>query len=166
MTNVDLGLPYFLMSFKYDKTTPIEFGLQQSTEDNNVYVSNSDGANWAKIDLYDFGWGNEIGFMRLPKLSFEQLFYLLEHSTLDSNKYGASHIILKDYSYDLLNYLLVKLNDSSFKVTRSLKKAFQILGLDQVKNRTPIIGKSQSEIQQDFEMWKFVTETLRDDALK
>lgn len=160
LEKIDVRTPYFMMSFKYDKTSPKEFGLQEMSD--NINVSITDGSKWLKIDSHDFGWGSEIGFMRLPKLSFEELMSLLEHSPLDVNKYGAASVILSEHHQELFDYLQDKMTENSLKVTDSLREGLLTLGLDRVKNRTPIFGKSPDEIQDDFQKWKSITQAFND----
>ena len=64
---------FFKMSFRFDKCTPEAFGLVLSENSENIYVDKSEGSLWKQQNLYDFGWGAEYGFVRLPEPSFYDL---------------------------------------------------------------------------------------------
>ena len=73
----------FLSSYRFNKTTPAEFGL--IGQDDRTYLCPKDNSLWVQMDLYDFGWGREYGFCKIPMLDFEQLFDLLIHAQLEEN---------------------------------------------------------------------------------
>lgn len=138
--NIDVNKKYFLMSFRFDKTKPEDFGLVRSSYDENLYICKSDNSKWLKCELYDFGWGNEFGFERLPELEFSELIYLLENSKVQENRYGAAYVLEKKYPDDLLNYLLSVFNSKNLLINESLKEIIKILRLDAVKNRSGILA--------------------------
>jgi hypothetical protein len=158
---IDYNKKYFLMSFRFDKEKLEDFGLSKSNCSEDVFVDNNDKSEWIRSALYDFGWGNENGFIRLPKLDFLGLWDLLTNSHLLENKYGAAYLLENEYPNALLDYLLVILNDSDSKITDSLKEVFMILKLDSVKNRSDIVGKSFAEINNSLEKWKLVSELIK-----
>jgi hypothetical protein len=107
------------------------------TEKNNIYTSLEDNSEWIKRELLDLGWGNEIGYCRLPLLSFDKLFELSIKSnkkgrkTLtedDYNLYGSLALLLFDY-HDLFldkieeisddNKIISKLHDDYFKLLKN-----------------------------------------------
>ena len=59
----------FMMSMRFNKESPEDFGLIPS-EDSDIYVKPSDNSLWKKRNLYDFGWGKENGFYKLPLPNF------------------------------------------------------------------------------------------------
>ena len=145
---------YFLMSIRFNKTTPEEFGLTR-TDIDNVYISIEDGSFWEKTDLYDFGWGNEYGFEKLPKLTFEELFELIFQSNIEENRYGAAAIILKKYSTELLELCMQLINNN--ELSKKYLDVFKILGLNYPSNRSNILGKSYQEINELNEKWREIS---------
>lgn len=154
--NIDDNLKYFKMSFKFNKTEPQDFGLV-SQNNSNLFIDLGDRSLWEKKYLYDFGWGNENGFMRLPALSFNELWYLLLNNNIEENKYGAAQIILNEYPDELLECLQRFFQGPSPSVNNSLIEAFKILKLDELRNRSNVLGKSYEEIQNDWENWKTIS---------
>lgn len=153
------GTQYFMMSFRFNKRSPGDFGLTRNS-DGKTYSFKGDQSLWIQRDLYDFGWGKEYGFMKIPKLDFCHLWELLNISDMEENRYGAAQVILDDYSDDLLDYLIVLLRDQSFKSGRTFEEACKILKLNETRNRSSTLGKSASQIANDFENWKFVSEEI------
>ena len=64
---IDYNKKYFLMSFRFDKNKPEDFGLEKSPSNDNIFIDLRDNSEWLKKDLYDFGWGNEYGFYKITK---------------------------------------------------------------------------------------------------
>lgn len=160
--SADINKKYFRMSFKFDKSKPEDFGLIQSNQNADIYIDANDNSEWERKALYDFGWGNENGFVRLPQLDFVTLWHLLQNSELQENIYGAAYIIESEFSDALKNYLLNYLNDSNMKVTEPLKKAFKVLRLEKIENRSDVVGKSYNEIKRDFEDWERISSITND----
>lgn len=158
---MDLTQQYFLTSFRFDKTTSEDFGLVPSSEQADLFIRKSDGSTWKKKNLYDFGWGNETGFVKQPELDFEGLWYLLLNSGLQENEYGAASELLDLYPDELLTrveQILAGNNVSSLEPKQ--KRAFLILKLDLPLNRSKTIGKSSEQISRDFERWRAVSEKI------
>lgn len=158
---IDLGKMYFKMSFRFDKSSPEDFALIKSHQTDNYYVDVGDNSLWQKKDLYDFGWGNENGFMRFPKLTFDELWYLITNSTIQENKYGGAYIIEENFPDELLKHLLNIFGQQNKCISEGEKEAFKILKLYEPKNRSNIIGKSFSQIDEDFKNWKNVSERVK-----
>lgn len=156
---IDANKKYFMMSFRFNKTRPEDFDLHPSQQKQDIFVDLKDNSQWIKLDLYNFGWGNEVGFMRLPKLNFEQLWGLLLNSSIEENKYGSAFLIESEYPDELLNFLIELFNNTS-QISKSMKEAFKILKLDEVRNRSGVLGKSYNEIQNDFNKWKVISERI------
>lgn len=156
--DLDVNKNYFYMSFRYYSCKPEDFNLIAFNED--IYIHKYDKTKWIKLDLYDFGWGNECGFMKLPKLNFNELWELLVDTKIQDNKYGAAYLIEKDYPEQLLNFVMPFIKNEK-KINKSILKAFKILKLDESKNRSPIVGKSNCEIERDFRYWKYVSEKIK-----
>lgn len=148
---------YFHMSLRFNKCKPEDFDLIKFK--NNVYKHKFNDTKWIKKELYDFGWGNECGFMRLPELTYSELWYLLISSDIQENKYGAAYIIEKNYSDKLLKTVQDLLNNKEL-INESVLKGFEILKLYEVKNRSNIIGKSNKEIERDFKKWEKISKKI------
>lgn len=162
MINIDINKKYFLLSFRFNKSTSDDFGLVQSKEDISIFTNKDDNSQWVRQESYDFGWGNENGFMRLPELNFEQLWYLLNNSAIQDNMYGSAFIIEERYPDKLLEVLKNIFEYNQHVVDESLKKVLKILKLHEARNRSEILGKSFIEIEEDFKKWKDISGKVRD----
>ena len=80
-------MKYFMMSMHFNKSKPEDFGLKVLNSD--TYIDD-EGTKWKPLELYDFGWGPENGYYRLPMLSFKDLFIIGSHDDDMINKYGIS----------------------------------------------------------------------------
>ena len=155
--DIDPNERYFVMSFRFNKNKAEDFGLTPSAEE-GIYIDNKDGSLWIRRQLYSFGWGQENGFMRVPQLTFEQLWYLLINSDIEGNRYGAATIIEEEYAGELRDLILnVFSNDD--KIKDSIKMALRILKLDtDSRNRSKTEGKSFDEVEKDYKLWQYISE--------
>jgi len=160
--SIDINKDYFRMSFRFDKKTPEEFGLTHLNKTSNRYIDVSDNSYWIQRKLYDFGWGNENGFMRHQNLSFDELWCLLVESKLEANRYGAAYVILNEYPEELLSYLDSLFDNPNNNISDSMKEAFEILGLEEVRNRCETTGKSYEEVNREYEKWKYVSKRVKE----
>ena len=147
-------LRYFRMSMRYNKVRPVEFGLQVSTSDPRLYIAPEDGSRWEKRRLYDFGWGPEVGFVRLPKLEFEDLWELLLNSGVEENRYGAAAIILMDYPDLLLEQVESAMRQGD--IGQQFRSALDILELDKAINWTDPTEKTPEDVREDYRRWSEV----------
>ena len=69
---------YFVMSIRFNKHNATDFGL--ISNDTTTAINPKDGSLWQKTNLYDFGWGKENGFHRVPLPGFETLLELVLYS--------------------------------------------------------------------------------------
>ena len=149
---------YFMMSRRFDKKLPEDFGLVLSN-DPEIFIMPSDKSKWKIRKLYDFGWGKENGFYKLPLLNFDELCNLILSSEIEDNKYGAASIILDDYNYNLLKKCQeIFINNKNLKM---YKEFFEILELYKPINRSTIIGKNYKEIKEDFKKWVEIAEKIK-----
>jgi hypothetical protein len=148
-------MKYFLMSRKFNKHNPEDFGLCKN-ECGELFLM-SDRAVWKPRQLYDFGWGQENGFYRTPILAFEELFSLGVESHDEDNVFGAAIVLTEDYAEELLVKLENLIRGPIADIAR-YRKFFEVLKLDLPYNRCSTIGKSVSEINKDFERWKKIAE--------
>ncbi len=142
---------------RFDKKMPEDFGLI-SSEDPEIFIMPVDNSCWKKRSLYDFGWGKENGYYRLPIPGFDQLIDIILNSDILDNKYGAGAIILDDYG----DQLLKKCQEIFNKEFDSEKYSefFDILQLRNSINRSSILGKSTSQISDDFRKWTEISERI------
>jgi hypothetical protein len=162
MNIIDISKKYFLLSFRFNKSTPDDFGLVQSKDDSTIFIDIDDTSQWVRQESYDFGWGNENGFMRLPELNFEQLWNLLNNSTIQDNKYGSAYVIEQKYPEKLYEAMKNIFEQNQHSTDKSLKEALKILKLDEAINRSEILGKSIKEIEEDFKKWKDLSEKVKE----
>lgn len=148
------------MSFRFDKCKPEDFALKLSQQDPEVYINVEENSLWVKREMYDFGWGNECGFMRTPKLEFSDLWELLISSNIQENKYGAARLIEKEYARELMNYLLDTFKSQSFSADNSFIEAAKILKLEKVRNRCETTGKTFKEIENDYQNWEMISDKV------
>ncbi|MGO4692981.1 hypothetical protein AB4Z50_01755 [Paenibacillus sp. 2TAB26] len=150
---------YFLMSFRFDKSTPEEFGLKRSAE-NGFYICPKDNSLWVQRDLYDFGWGDETGFVRLPECDFEQLWHLMMESGIQENRYGSAAEILRQYADELLSKIYPIISDPLYSNDYSINDSLKILELNRPYNRSSILGKSQEQIKEDYNKWLYISKKI------
>lgn len=144
----------FMMSMRFNKEAPEDFGLIPS-EDTDIYIMPSDKSLWKKRNLYDFGWGKENGYYKLPLPQFDDLVNIIMNSECKDNKYGAAAIILDDFNDNLLRKCQEILKDG--KNAKKYYDFFRILQLDIPINRSFTLGKNNKEISEDFEKWKYIS---------
>jgi len=151
---------YFFMSFRFNKSTPEDFGLKKNAE-NGFYVYPKDNSLWVQRNLYDFGWGNEDGFVRLTECDFEQLWKLIIDSSIQENRYGSASEILRQYADQLLSKIYPIISDPKYNYDYSLNDALKILGLDSPYNRSSILGKSEEQINDDYNKWLYISKKVK-----
>ena len=83
---------YFVMSIRFNKCIASDFGLISKNE--NIAINPIDNSIWIKTKLYDFGWGKENGFYKIPLPNFNTLLELALYSTNEEDMYGAAAVIL------------------------------------------------------------------------
>ena len=77
---IDINQKHFIASFRYNKSKPEDFGLKKVVGKDHFVDKN--GILWKNEILWDSGWGNEYGFVRMPEPNFEQLWILLTKSNI------------------------------------------------------------------------------------
>ena len=109
---------------------------------------------WAQEEMWDSGWGNEYGFVRLPRLNADELWDLLTTSKIYENQRGASEFLERSFP-DQLKSKLTSLFDSVEKLDSKLSKRLSnVEVLRTGVSRNGIIGKHYSEIKKDFKEWQ------------
>ena len=153
---------FFMMSKRFNKQSAQDFGLIDLS---NGFAKNLlDGSVWQKTKLFDYGWGQENGYCKIPLPDYPELFSIVLSENDEEDVYGAAAIIERDYPEKLLEQCENMIKDSTRK--KDLKKISRVFQLDYPINRCPIIGKSHSDIMSDSERWKkiseFITNTSED----
>lgn len=145
---------YFLMSNRFNKQSAQDFGLSESG--GGMAVDPADGSLWKRDRLFDFGWGAEDGYYRVPLPGFSRLLDMVISEDDAEDVYGAAAIIERQYSEELLACC----EDMVLDPGRSgdFEKVSRVFQLDHPVNRCPITGKTGREIQADSERWKRISE--------
>lgn len=158
---IDTNQKHFIASFRYNKSKPRDFGLKEI--DGKDYYIDKDGVLWKNEILWDSGWGNEYGFVRMPEPNFEQLWILLTESNIENNILGSAEL-LTHYPNELKEKLQSLFNLGK-KVNRKLTKRLSHLELlNHVINHSSVGGKRPEEVDRDYRKWKKLKEDF--DKLK
>ncbi len=145
---------YFFMSTRFNKCDAADFGLLSI--DPNTAINPADNSIWKKTTLYDFGWGKENGFYKVPLPCFNTLFELVLYSTNRDDIYGAATIILENFPDSLLCQCEIFANDYSKK--QEFKKMVELFGLKFPINRCSVVQKKYEQIQSDYLRWKRIAD--------
>lgn len=145
---------FFVMSIRFNKQSALDFGL--TDKGNGMAVNQADGSLWKKDLLYDFGWGPENGYYRVPLPDFSHLLDILLVESNDEDIFGAAAIIERQHPEELLEYCENMILDP--KRTKDFEKISRIFRLDDPINRCSIKGKQYQEILSDSERWKRISE--------
>ena len=143
---------YFLMSWRFDKSTAESFGLIPKSE--KIAINPIDNSSWEKALLYDFGWGQENGYYRTPLLGFTQLCDLAIHGTNRDDVYGATAIILNLFPEELLVYCEMLIKSGGESDLEEFDKLCLLCKLQEPYNRSPTKHKKPEVVKNDFCRWK------------
>lgn len=142
---------YFLMSTRFNKSSPSDFGLEYI---DGKYKRKEDETEWMPCKLYDFGWGRETGFYKIPIGSFEELINIVVNTSDKEDMYGAAAIIDEMFPQELKIYLL---NLMSQTVSDSVKRRLnEVFNLDKRFNRTAFVGMRLSDIEKESKQWLLI----------
>ncbi len=141
---------YFRMSKMFNKRSPQDFGLTISA--GNAVIDPQDGTIWIFAPLYDFGWGKENGFYKLPELSFSELISLIGAADNEEDLYGAAAFVLDRHADALLEYCEQLLSQSDR--LPEFQHLAKVLKLEKTLNRSSIVGKTMEQIDADYLRWK------------
>lgn len=145
---------YFVMSIRFNKCIASDFGLISKNE--NIAINPIDNSIWIKTKLYDFGWGKENGFYKIPLPNFNTLLELALYSTNEEDMYGAAAVILENYADELL-YKCEMLMNNRFR-EKEFRKLVELFKLKVPINRCSIVQKTYIQIQNDYLRWKKVSD--------
>lgn len=142
------------MSMYFDKQSPQSFGLIPFHCD--MAIDPTDNSMWKNIRLYDYGWGEENGYYRLPMLNFSQLMNLVLYETNNEDKFGAAALILRLYPEQLLQYCEAIAKDN--RKLEEFRKLIPIFDLKTPLNRFHTAAKSYHLVQAEYLRWKKVAD--------
>ncbi len=144
----------FVVSMRYTKKDLGDYGLVYK---DGKYLRLEDNTEWCKR-TFDFGWGPETGFYKIPLGSFDELMSLVLNGVDAEDSYAAAAIILEDYPLELKKYLLEYMNQKvsfkdSFRRKKLSKKLAQIFRLGRGVNLTINTGMSAEQIDKEYADW-------------
>lgn len=141
----------FLMSVRFNKQKAEDFGLIYR---DGIFTRFTDKTEWKPCKLYDFGWGNENGFYKIPLASFDELIEMVLSDEDEEDSYGAASIILNQHSNELKLYLLnIIATKAHNKSKRDLKRINDIFKLQRSINLTFSNGMSLQQIDNEYRDW-------------
>lgn len=145
---------FFVMSKRFNKQSALDFGL--SDKGSGMAVNPDDGSLWKKDTLFDFGWGPENGYYRVPLPDFPHLLDIILLEGNDEDVFGAAAIVERQYPEELLEYCEnIVLDPGRAEDFEKISRVFQ---LDYPINRSPTEGKQYQEVLSDSERWERISE--------
>ena len=145
---------FFVMSKRFNKQSALDFGL--SDKGSGMAVNPDDGSLWKKDQLFDFGWGPENGYYRVPLPDFPHLMDIVLLEGNDEDVFGAAAIVERQYPEEFLEYCEKIIVDP--ERAEDFEKISRVFRLDYAINRCPTEGKQYQEIQSDSERWKKISD--------
>ena len=143
---------HFLMSFRFNKQSPKDFGLIYQ---NGRFIREEDDSEWKQCQLYDLGWGEESGFYKVPLGTFEELIQMVLSDDDLEDSYGAAAMILKVYPEELKAYSLELICQKiRFRERKKRKKLNQFFKLYRGANLTFEEGMSMAEVEKEHADWQ------------
>lgn len=152
----------------------------------DIFRNNASGMIFRKRLLYDFGWGQEYGFEKLPALSFKELIKLVEcqwklpkrtfsnhypekqiqeYTIYWNNLYGSVSVIMQEYVEELICFLESKMGTNYFSDS-GIRENFKCFSFSSSKMRE--IGripggnltKSYEEVLNEYAQWRKISERV------
>jgi hypothetical protein len=139
------------MSTRFNKHKATDFGLVE-LESMVSAIDPADKSIWMRCPLYDFGWGDENGYYRMPLPNYDELLQMVLHSKQEDDVYGAAAIILNQYPDELLE--TCEQMSLCPSVREDFMKLASVFHLHLGFNHSPEIGKTVTEIQKDAQRWR------------
>ena len=138
----------FMMSYKHDKTTPEDFGL---VERDGRYFSKKDNSEWIKHPMFDYGYGPEDGFYKLPLGSFNDLISFIEGNYKKEDQSLCAAIMMMEMSPSEVKKYLLKVikNNLNSDYKEFLSYAFVV---DAFSNK--------NILEDEYEEWEHIGRCL------
>lgn len=180
---MDLKEKYFYITFNF---SPDYNKVFQCIEE-NIYKNTLTGELFRKRLLYDFGWGQESGFEKIPLLTFDELIKLVENSVVEkaekrqqgkrsrkiqryndinqSNLFGAISVIMEDYVLELIDFLSNKICTDYFS-NADIRHNFAWFSFSTQKMRERGFfpggsgTKSYEEVFNEYQQWRKISELV------
>lgn len=144
-------MDYFLMSFRFNKQHPQDFGLIYK---DGKFIRENDDTEWIPCQLFDLGWGEENGFYKVPLGTFDQLMQLVLCGDDLEDSYGAAAMIQSVYPEELKVYLLNLICQKNLQDRNKLRKLNQFFQLHRGINLTFQTGISMAEVDKENADWQ------------
>jgi len=142
---------HFLMSFRFNKQRPQDFGLIYK---DGKFIRENDDTEWIPCQLFDLGWGEENGFYKVPLGTFDQLMQLVLCGDDLEDSYGAAAMIQSVYPKELKLYLLNLICQKKLQDRNKLRKLNQFFQLHRGINLTFQTGISMAEVDKENADWQ------------
>jgi hypothetical protein len=152
-------MKHCLMSFRLNKENPSDFGLT-GPNDEGLYIRLIDVSIWQSRKLYDNGWGQENGFVRIPYLDFKSLVEIVLNSEDQEDRLGSAEIIIEDHPDELLQYCENIFTVSDKPNIERHRIFFKILKLNLPYNLSIALNQSPEEIEKQHLRWKVISEIV------
>ena len=186
---MDLQKQYFFLTKHFTPDYSNDFLLI----DNDIYKHIPTEKVYRKRLLYDFGWGQELGYVSYPEPSFVQLLSLIEYipctiknnplyflskrlCKLDqlctNNSLGAISIIMQEYVGELIAFLENKVQTDYFE-DLWMRRRFRRFVFDREKAKKfgiltsgSVNSKSYEDIFQSHAKWALISEKVIEQVYK
>jgi AAA15 family ATPase/GTPase len=134
----------------------LKLEAQFRKDDSGFFFDKTTGALYRERSLFNFGYGQEPGFERIPVLSFsalielvetgyhpkkKKLFQKLSEADIEynmisfSNYYGAVAVIMEDHIEEFIDFLSEKIHTNYFQDS-AIKQSFSVFAFDSELYRT------------------------------
>ncbi len=171
-STININEKYFHMPFGPVMLETKEIGLKR-TSIINIYVDNETGTRWKKCLLYDTGWGQPVGFEKLPELEFDDLIKLallsdrattkLSVKEEESNKYGSIAVIMERHINELIDFLSRNLDNNKLFGNELYRQNLRLFCFDAkiAKSNGGIGMKSYEDILNQHSRWRAISAQVK-----
>lgn len=172
-STININENYFYMPFGPVILNPKEIGLK-ATFFKNIYIDNETGTKWRRCTLYNTGWGQSVGFERLPELEFNDLIKLVllsNHETTklsvqgeESNKYGAIAVIMERHINELIDFLSRNLENDNLFGDELYRHNLSLFCFDARASDTNggIGTKSYEDVLNQYQKWRDISVQVKE----
>lgn len=170
---IDINENYFYMPFgpKFDVDIK-KYGIICTRE--GEYYQAKTGTKWARVLLYNTGWGQPYGYERLPSLSFESLVELALKSNPkttklkiieeESNKYGAIAVIMERHISELIEFLYTNLSNKELLHNELYRHNLTLFCFDakEAKTNGGVGMKSYEDMLNQYSKWHQISTKVKE----